>query len=626
LKRLAVLVVVLVLAAALLSVPLVLLHLAPAPASKIPRQVDPAIAPSEIVYGPGLFVFYGSVIASIDAGNLTGVKALLSQTGFIHIPSDISDAVNTFNGLLNSTANVLNATNTELLAANSFLSTGRAAKATPEVQAATSDLRVANGTITQLQAAAPLLASLTGIPSTLFVQKVDTIATLYKSYLQQVQSLQSQITGLTMLVQTVLTLAVTPSAVETGSEVNVSGSLATTKGGPLASKNVTVFLFDSILGRVNTDSLGRFSASLSMPFLYQNTVSLFASYLPTGNDTGVYSPSSSPPVQVNLTFSSPNAAVTLPKSVLAGQSIDINGTLGANGVPLPGYIVSMKAFALDLVTKSTQVGAFSFRAVAPASLNSGTYALTLQTSGNSTVGPLIRQLQVNVIKFDPKVTISVPAFAIAGLGTPFSGIAEDNGSELQGASVLNVGPGPSINTTTSGSGSFAFSVTPPFTITTGEWVYTVGVYPQQTWVSPTRVNVTVYVINPLTLVLPAASGGLLLLIVRRGRRPRQLEMVAVQEEATLVPAPLRPKETHPGVAGVYFSALELVQKTTSLGLQPHQTLREYLDSVRSSLKGFEHFEYITFAHETQLYGPGVSPQVESRAQEELDSLRRALEN
>ncbi|HEV2139149.1 MAG TPA: hypothetical protein VGR53_09935 [Nitrososphaerales archaeon] len=622
-KRPIVFILIFILLVSLLSVPLLLLHLGLHPVSKVQRQVDPAAAPAEIVYGPDLFVFYGLVITSIDAGNLSRVEALLGQTGFLHIPSEILGAVNTFNGLLNSTANILAAAHTEILDANTSLSSGRIDQATLHVQTATTDLRKANGTITELVAASPRLASLTGIPPDLLVQKVHTIEDLYSKYISQVRLLQSQITKETMLVQTSVTLTVTPSSVETGSRVHASGTLTTSAGSPLVSRSVTIYLSGASLGNAVTDTSGHFNSSFPTPYVYQPTVSLFASYLPTGNDLELYAPSSSSTIQLNISFESPVARVSIPSSVYAGMSISLNGTLTANSVPLSGYEMTLVAFGIDLSSKSSNAGGFAFNATAPANLNAGTYSLSLQTSGNGTVGPLSLSFPLKVIKLDPSVTMHVPVFVVAGFGATVSGAAEDNGSELQGATVLNISPSPSINTSTSESGSFSFNVTPSLTSSNGALDYTIGVYPKESWISPTRVNVSVFVINPLTLVLPALSAGLLVMVVRRRQGAKQAPTMAVKSWEAYQPVIPVPAEAR-GLAKTYFAALELVEESTSVLPSPQQTLREYLGEVRGGLKGSDHFEYITLAFETMLYGPGVAPQMEERAQEEFELLRGAL--
>jgi hypothetical protein len=154
--------------------------------------------------------------------------------------------------------------------------------------------------------------------------------------------------------------------------------------------------------------------------------------------------------------------------------------------------------------------------------------------------------------------------------------------------------------------------------------YSIEVYPTQSWISPTPVNVNVFVVNPLVLAFPASGLGLLMMVVKRRR---SLAVAPVQvpkvEESLPPPAPIR---TPPGgLAGIYAEAAELVGKSVGVLPQPQQTVREYLDLVRGMTKGFGHFDYITTAHETNLYGPAVGMDVERRAQAELLALRRELE-
>jgi hypothetical protein len=624
-KRLVSTVIVAILVVSVLTVPLLFVHFLPQPvSSRYPRQVDPSTAQSESVYGPGLFLFYGAIIDSVVAGNLTAAESLLGQTGLIHIPPDITYDVSTFNDLINSTANLLSTINTQLQAANASLSKGREGEAAAYLNDALKDLSEVNVTLTELLTAAPRLAQLTGMPSSLFLQKLDSIQALYAGYGSEAMYLHNQILALNGLLSTSISLTVPSVAIETGSDLQVTGTLTSSGGSPLPSRTVTIYFQGESIGNATTNSLGVFSATLRTPFVYEDNVSLFASYLPQGNDSLIYAPSSSSIINLTVLYEKPSVRVNAPQEVLAGLSIMVDGTLLADGSALAGYVIYLDSFGSELTDVTSSEGNFSFQVVAPAGVGPGPYSFTLRTSGNRTVAPLIASFQVNVIKLDPSVTFSAPQILIAGIGAKIQGSAEANGTPLSGAAVLNISPGISLNTTTSVNGSFDFSISPPLTSPIGQLGYTIGLYPNQSWVSPTEATVRVFVFNPLALVLPIISAILLLFLFSRFRRASSQQTSAVKAGREPA-AEIHPqKDNRTGVSSAYFAAVRLVEGATSVRLRPGQTIREYLAEVKDRLRGFEHFKYISFAQEKHLYGPGVSKDIEERVEIELSSLRGEL--
>jgi hypothetical protein len=615
---------------ALFLVALVLVSAPAALAIQFPRQVDPNTAPTDPVYGQGLYLFYGSIVAAMSGGNFSAARHLLAVAPFIHIPSDILSAVDSFNSLVNSTAGQFVVIRSELVNASTYLGTGRVELARENLTAAVSGLRGANQTLTQLFAAEPQLASLTGIPSSLLLQKLNPLETLYSSDSAQASRLLVVLTGLTKLDQTSVTLSVAQASIAVGSNVTVSGTLSSSSG-PLAHRAVTVYLGDSAIGNATTDSAGGYSAELPTPLYYKENATMFASFVPSGPDSLVYAPSTSAPVPVRITFVTPAASIRVPDRAYAGQPMDVNGTLSAEGRGLAGYTVSVSGFAASplslpeaVATVTSSDGSFSLSLTPSSALGGGTYPIKFVTSSNGSVGPVILTLDVSLVKESATVASSAPAFAIAGLPVTVSGSAAVNGSALAGAQVLNTSPSPGVDTSTSSSGAFAFTVTPPLTTPNGAWSYDLGVYPSQSWISSAPVSVSIFVINPLVLIFPASSLGMLLLVVRRRRAPPQAQTMAPLAEAE--PTPAAPaRRTLTGVPAVYHGAVELAEKATGVPLQPQATVREYLAAVRGSLKGAGHFATISSLLEAHLYAGGGGPGDEAKAKAELDALRRDLE-
>ena len=611
---------------ALLLVAIVLMSAPAALAIQFPRQVDPNTAPADPVYGQGLYLFYGSIVAAVTGGNFTAAKQLLSLTPFIHIPSDILSAVESFDGLVNSTAVQFVAIRAELDNASTYLGTGRVGLARDNLTAAVSNLRDVNQTLTQLFAAEPPLASLTGIPSSLLLQKLEPLETLYAADSAQASRLLVTLTGLTKLDQTSVTLSVAQASIEVGSNVTVSGTLTSTSG-PLAHRQVAVYLGGSPIGNATTDSAGRYSAELRTPLYYKVNATLFASYVPSGPDSLVYAPSTSATVLLRIAFLTPSASIRLPPLAYAGQPVELNGTLLLAGRGLGGYTVSASGFSTSSLAPpetaaavTSSDGGFSLSLTPSSGLSGGSYPVTIVTSSNGSVGPLTVTVLVSLVKESASATSSAPAFAIAGFPVKVSGYASVNGSALAGAQVLNTTPAPGVDTSTSPTGAFAFTVTPPLTTPNGAWSYDLGVYPSQSWISSAPVAVSIFVINPLVLVFPASSLGMLLLVVRRRRAPSQSQALAPLEEAP--PPPPRETRQLTGLPAVYYRAAELAEKATGVPLLPQMTVREYLAALLGKLKGFDHFRAISSLLERHLYAGVREPDDEGRAEAELEAMRR----
>jgi hypothetical protein len=621
--------------AAILLAALVLLSAPAAFSIQFPRQVDPSTAPQDPAYGQGLYLFYASIVAAVSGGNFSGARALLAQTPFIHVPPEILDAVDSFDGLVNSTAALFRTVGLQLANASAYLATGRVSLARDNLTSAVTSLRAANQTLDQLFGAEPQLAALTGIPSSLFLQKLHPLESLYVSDSAEASRLLAVLTGLTKLEPTTVTLQVRQGSIKVGSDVSVSGTLVGPGGSPLASRTVTVYFENQPIGNASTDGSGAYSADLPTPYFYQRDATLFASFLPAGNDSLVYAPSTSPPANVTVDFATPDASLASPRPVYAGQPMTVSGTLTLGGAPLAGYAVSLSGFApsplappVEASARTAADGSFAVELTPPSALAGGAYPLTLRTSSNGTVGPLSVPLSVTVIKEDPAVSSSAPLVALAGVPFTVSGAATANGTGVGGAQVLVTPPGPSVEGTTSPSGAFSLRVAPPLTTPTGGWSFTVEVYPAQSWISPAPATVSVFVVNPLVLVFPASSLALLGLVVRRRRQalaPAPLPPPARAAGPPVPAAPPRPPAGLPGVAGVYYAAVALAERSTGVRLLPQMTVREYARGVEGALRGSAHFWAISLIFEAHLYGAGGGEGDESTGASELEALRREVE-
>ena len=575
-----------------------------------PRQVDPATAPPEIPYGPGLLLYYGQVLNFTSSQNFSATGPLLAQMGLMNMPPAARQVIQRFNALVSSTSDLLSRVKTDMDNASAMVKTGRLDGAKPYLVDALSLLFQANQTIQELRTASSRVVELTGIPSAPFAQKISDLYTLESTYAHEVNSVISVITASGRLEPTAVNITASPPALPVGSSIDISGSLTTGAGGGLAGKNVTVFFAGGELANATTDGAGGFSVALNLPYLYQRNASLFASYLPAGNDSLVYAPSSSRQVLLSLLYHVPEATVSLPAAAYPGIPFTVNGTLRAGGAPLAGYSLTAGISGEDQSAVTDQAGMFSLTMEVPANASTGTATILFSAPADGPVAPLSNSSTLDVVRLLPLVTVGALPLSVVGIGATVDGEASVNGTPLQGARVFVTGAGVNASTVTDAGGRFSLDVVPPLTTPSGALSLAVAVYPQQGWAASARTEAGLPVVNPATLLLPAL--GALLLGFAVTRRRRRAEEVA--------PPAVSPAERPDSV---YMEAVGVAERATGVRLRPHHTIREYLRLVKEGLRGFESFQRISFIQEALLYGPG-NEDVKA-AQDELRRLREANE-
>lgn len=587
-------------------------------AAPYPRQVDPSAAPEEIQYGPGLAQFYGLGLASLSGGNFTGAMSLLLESGLIHVPSSVSYIFQRFNSLIESAGSLLQSAGADIGNATSLADTGRLAEATRFMDSARGELLQANQTVQQLQSAALQAAQNTGMPLSLISPRISALSSLVAKYYVQLAHLEAFVSASKTLVHTNVTLTVSPASVPVGSKALFSGSLSSLDGRPLTGRNVSLYLAGTFFATAVTDSAGNFSALLAVPFIYENKVTAFASFLPTGPDSSVFSPSSSDTVQLDLLFTAPTLTVSAPPVVYPGIQFTVRGRSSA-----PSGDVLLSAFGASYSTLHDSSGYFSFLVTPPAGQPAGPSTLEVSTRADGAIAPSSATATVMVTRLQPSASLIVPSFAVVGVPFSVSGRVSLNGTSLPGASVLGITPGTGINTTTDSLGLFSTYARAPLTVPTGYWTFSVGVYPGRSWAGAGEAKATVFVVNPATLVFPGFGALFVLSVFFRGRRRGAAASAAVEERAPEAQqqAAARAELGRPNLVEVYSEALGIAELSTGVAQSKSQTLREYLSLVSGSLKGFESFKYITLALESQLYGGGVRPEVEERARAELERLR-----
>jgi hypothetical protein len=605
----------------LLAVFLILIFLLPlAATAPFPRHVDPATASDESPYGPDLLQFYGLIFGAFSQQNYSRVSSLLKQTSLIHVPQSISFVINRFDSLINSTRDLLQIARYDINNASFFVGVGKIKDASTYLGLAVSKLEQANSTVDELEAAALTVVQLTGGAQNIFISKVRALRAILNQYWAEIPPLRQKIVGSQRLVETAIILRVNATSIRPGSDLAVKGVLKPKSGLPLASRYITFFFQNSNISITRTTLNGSFAARFATPALYVRNVSVFASFVPKGNDTLYYGANSSSPVFIELVFESPVLRSSVPRTAYPGLPVLFSGDLSNGGRPVSGFKVSITAFGSTTQVATSEAGTFSGRVVVPGGIANGSSTVSFQTAGNGTLAPATADYSINVVRIAPVDELNVPALAFVGFPSIASGSIAANGSALQDAKILHIGADITVNATSDKNGAFQFSMVPALTLPTGYWTFRLGIYPKENWIQSRILLVKVLVINPLTLLGPGSGiflVGLLLLKRRRGQavvleqREPQVSEAAAWEISYL---------ERPALLGIYLKALDIISKVADVQPLPNDTLREYFERVKW-VEGAAPFERITELLEEALYGQGYGSVGEIEASLELAFLK-----
>jgi len=320
-----------------------------------------------------------------------------------------------------------------------------------------------------------------------------------------------------------------------------------------------------------------------------------------------------PLVAVELSFYYPtHLEVSVPETAYPGLPVTISGEVSSTGDSIDR---SVRVF-LDnnQVTQETVQGQFFIEITPPPQIPDGEYALTLEVASRGRYAGTSKDLMVNISRIPVQVDIQAPSRVVVPNPFDIKGRVYHGQEPLQDAEVrLSFGQS-TVTTRTLTDGSFTATIDTAIDLSlAAPRELTITVRPVEPWYASRQVRRWIFSINPTSMgimLIVLLSLGLLLFSRVRTSRPRLREEVVIPEaglrETPAVTSPAQPESEFTGIKGrvlaSYLSGLEAVEQATGISMEPHDTLREFLNIMLSRLPAAtEPFRELTAAAEVALY-------------------------
>ena len=564
-----------------------------------PSELQSTPAPSLLIVN-----LYIKLIGAIKSGNSTLASKILDQLNYVNYPSNLKIIFERMNNILSQINQQFMQLNDSLNEAIFYVKISDLQSAITVLNSVNSTLASVNSTLNELNLAYSLVSNSLGDASALLAKYLGDLNDVYLKYLQEYRDLVNFINEITSgvlngkIIPTSLSLNANTTIAYVGSEILINGRLITGDGKGLGNQKVSVFLENMLLKNFTTSQDGSFSGIVRIPYFYKNSTFIFASYFPTGNYSQKYSPSVSNKIELTLIFYKPLLNVYAPHVIYPAKSFQIVGYISLNSNPLSNITLVLQIFNKIYKAKTNIEGKFNFTVLVPENQPQGNITFTLQTFAQGLIAPVFYTSKITVERSIIEISINYPKLTFTGTYIVISGKIISNGTPLANALIQIYGYGINSYSLTGGNGTFEIYVSPSFLIPIGNWELTIYVQPKEPWISPIKQDLSIFVFNPLEVILPLSIISMSILIrINRQERPQALsrekeERVETYEEFD--------------VSDVYWQATLFVSQVTGKIPKKSQTIREYLKDVKDILKGYEYYEKISFDHERKVYGLGLS--------------------
>lgn len=402
---------------------------------------------------------------------------------------------------------------------------------------------------------------------------------------------------------TSLTLDITPRTAYVGDNVHFEAVL-TSKGMPLPGRKVYILLDGAAYVTGTTDTNGRCSGELMIPFKYVPQMDAQAFYQPQGDDIGLFLASLSPTVIINVLFYPVSLGISADGAAYPGKTATINGTLGyGDAPPLIGRAAGIYldgALLADL-TVDTNI---SFTFPVESRMAPGKHTITLSAPADGRYAPAEASATLEVEKATPVLVLNTPKVAFVPGTAHISGAVSSKFGPLAGAVIRIVSGKQNVEVTTASDGTFAASLKMGMDFTLlGSRPVSIQVSPGETWNGALSESRSMFSLNYVNCSLAAILLAFLGVYMPRRLRKRLglthkqtpgapetfiLDIPAVYAAATSF-NPVKATVKEPDKPGDrifywYRRVLKFLLKLAGLVPRPQQTMREF---ARESGAAFE---------------------------------------
>jgi len=413
------------------------------------------------------------------------------------------------------------------------------------------------------------------------------------------------------LTPTRVSISVNSSEVYVGDSVVLSGQLSGVSG----VKSVQVFFDGAPRTVVQTDEVGGFEYVFRASHHGLDTLSIYAMYWPSGQDTAEYLPSQSNAVSVSLMYFTPNIEFGHASVAFPGLPFAVDGQVGYMGEGLGGVPVYVSLLG-DVVSSITDAnGGFHIEMTVNPVGASGNHSLVIGTRWYEAYEPVSRESLVEVRRLASILRVDSPGWALSGSSVRVSGIVTSDVGLLDNCTVNLYGAGETLSTLTD-DGDFSISVPMDLLSFSSNLEYRVEAIPLETYIDPDAVSLETRVVNSFSLL---AIIGVVSSVVYLARKLKVSPPVKRETDLRTVVTVSNEGVVHieeDTPSSLYNRSLGLVSGKTGVEPRDSQTIREYLDEVRDLVDSylFRVFEELSFRYERWLYDRPMPV--------DLDSLRK----
>jgi len=569
----------------------------------LPSQqiINPFLLKEEKPSPQSLLQIYNTIFSFVKMEKYNDALNKLSELNLVYFPPGIRDTVTSFNNLLNSTITHLKDIKDYISRANSTLKLGNLTLAKELLLGANNSLIEVNNILNQLSLIVNDVSSSINFPIDRMNEYLMIIKDKINTYSSFIEQLYSKINLVKQLIIPTIRIKSSLLSAFVGEEIEILGYIEG-NGTPISNALISIFINNINYTTIKSNEYGNFSLKYKIPYIYNNTLKIFASYQPKGEEIDKYSPSISNILILNILFYTPELIVNYPQIVYPTKIYYISGRVSLNGNNLNNIEVQIKFYNLTYTNK-TIGGYFSFQLEIPKDIQEGNYTLSIFTLPNGTIGPSSEKFIINVLRIEPQLDLSYSNFIITGSSIVIEGIIKSNNTPLAGAkiSVLNsLLPNYAISDE---KGRFKLIIYTNVFSLSGNYKVQLKIEPNVGYSKDKIITITIYTINPflIAIVFFFSSISFYLLYSTYRKRPEVIKEKIEKEEKTIVHVERVVEKIYSGILKIYYNTVSFIEKITGIKLLPHHTIREYAKLIENKIKYFPGFWKISILTERYLY-------------------------
>ncbi|MEA2085428.1 MAG: DUF4129 domain-containing protein [Chloroflexota bacterium] len=316
--------------------------------------------------------------------------------------------------------------------------------------------------------------------------------------------------------------------------------------------------------------------------------------------------------------------VSVPETACPGLPVTISGEIS----PADGDVSRAVRVLLGntRLAEETVQGRFSIEVTPPRQISTGIHCLTLVVAPHGHYAGTSKRLPINISGKQIRTEIQMPLVIVLPervqiKGRVFSESTPVGDSEVSvegepvgDARVSLIFREAETVVKTAADGSFSAMIEAPFDLSlAGPQELSISVEPVEPWYASLEIEREVFAINPAAaglMLFVFVSLGLLLFSRVRTSLPRLREEMVIPgaglREAPAITPLTQPEFEFTGIKGrvlaSYLGGLEAVEEAAGISMEPHDTLREFLNIALSRLPAaVEPFRELTAAAEVALY-------------------------